>query len=492
MPTEWTSVTVSTTPAISYSKIVFASGEPVTFWGDQSQVMRATVTESTIGLGYAPGQVAELKPASGEEGLLILRVGKLTPADQAAWLAAGGHLFEAMKSFKIDNILLPPAETFGGSEALFALLSGALSHSYRHKTLRNIEQDHHWLKAIIVDPSDHAISEDAVRASAAVNRARAWVDQPANLLTPPVFASEAEAALGRLGANVWTIGPADLERIGARLLAAIGRGSEFGAQMFIAEWRGDPDREGWDAVLVGKGLTFDAGGLNLKARPIISKMKLDMAGGAAVLGALELAITRKARVNVAVIVAMSENNIDALSFRPGDVLQSLSGLSVEVADTDAEGRLALADAMTYGVRKYAPSWLIDVATLTGQIVGTLHEEFAGLFASDDMLARALLDAGEETGDRLWRLPLDKSHDYLVESEQADIVNLGPAGLFGNGFGSPIAGAKFLERFTQGTKWAHIDMAGTAVASRATSSRGKGATGYGVRLLDRWLSSIETS
>jgi leucyl aminopeptidase len=221
-------------------------------------------------------------------------------------------------------------------------------------------------------------------------------------------------------------------------------------------------------------------------------MKLDMAGGAAVLGALELAITRKAKANVAVIVAMSENNIDALSFRPGDVLQSLSGLTVEIADTDAEGRLALADAMAYGVREYAPSWLIDVATLTGQIVGTLHEEFAGLFASDDMLARALLDAGEETGDRLWRLPLDKSHDYLVESEQADIVNLGPAGLFGNGFGSPIAGAKFLERFTQGTKWAHIDMAGTAVASRATSSRSKGATGYGVRLLDRWLSSIETS
>jgi leucyl aminopeptidase len=242
--------------------------------------------------------------------------------------------------------------------------------------------------------------------------------------------------------------------------------------------------------MVGKGLTFDSGGLNLKDSQNIAKMKLDMAGGAGVLGALESAATRQCRANVVAIVPMVENVIDARAYRPGDIVTSLSGLEIEVADTDAEGRLALADAICFGLRTYRPAWMVDVATLTTAVTRVLHEEFAALYASSDQLASALIASGEAVGERLWRMPLDPCHDYLVESEVALVRNTGAAGFFGFGSGSPTAGAKFLERFANGTAWAHIDMTGTAWSTRRTSRCGKGATGYSVRLLDHWLATLE--
>jgi leucyl aminopeptidase len=261
--------------------------------------------------------------------------------------------------------------------------------------------------------------------------------------------------------------------------------------MLIVEWRGDPGRAGWDAVMVGKGLTFDTGGFNLKPRPNIAKMKFDMAAGAAVLGALELAIARGLHANVVALVPVAENSIDARSFRPGDLLSSLSGLTIEVLDTDAEGRLVLADALTYALRTYQPDWIVDAATLTGSIMAALHEEFAALYASDEELASQLIQAGEEVGERLWRMPLDPSQDYLVDSDIADVCNLGKPGFYGNAAGSPTAGAKFLERFVSGARWAHIDLNGPAWSTRDVVPFAKGATGYGVRLLDRWLSNIES-
>lgn len=490
MATEWTSLTLSNGSTGPSAEAVFVGGAPREYRGSENASARARDALATVNLGGRAGEVLCLAQPDGGQDLLVLIVGQDGALDRDAWLAAGGHLFAAMQAHKIDAVRLPASERLGGADSLHALLQGAFAHSYRLKGGRQTDTKSASGGTIVVDEADLAFAERVAKASMAVNRARAWVDQPANLLMPPVFAHEAEAALGSLGAAVRIYGPAELQQMGAGLLVAVGRGSEFGAHLFVAEWRGDPDRETWDAVLVGKGLTFDAGGLNLKARPIIAKMKLDMGGGAAVLAALEMAIVRESKANIVAIVPMTENNIDALGYRPGDVLRSLSGLTVAVADTDAEGRLALADAMTFGLREYRPEWLIDIATLTGQVVGTLHEEFAALFTSDELLASSLLEAGDRSGDRLWRLPLDKSQDYLVESEQADVSNLGAPGLFGNGGGSPVAGAKFLEKFAGGTRWAHIDMAGTVIASRATPGRGKGATGYGARLLDRWISTIE--
>lgn len=194
---------------------------------------------------------------------------------------------------------------------------------------------------------------------------------------------------------------------------------------------------------------------------------------------------RKAPVNIVAVVPMCENNIDGKSYRPGDVITSLAGLTIDVQDTDAEGRIVLADGVTYAIREYDPGVIVDVATLTGAIMGVLHEDFAGLFTSDDALAASLTGAGAATRELLWRLPLVASMAYLVESPVADVSNLGAPGWFGVGGGSPVAGAKFIEKFAEGRRWAHLDIAGTGWASRRSSRCGPGATGFGVALLDRW-------
>jgi leucyl aminopeptidase len=324
-----------------------------------------------------------------------------------------------------------------------------------------------------------------------INRARAWVEQPANVLTPDCFAREAAAALEALGVRTRVLDREQLEALGAGAILAVSSASEHPPQLLVAEWRGDPSRPAWDVALVGKGLTFDSGGLNVKTAPVIEKMKFDMAGAAAVIGALELAASRRTSLNIVAIVPMVENVVGGAGFRPGDVVRSLSGRTIEIVNTDAEGRLVLADAITYSVDHYAPACVVDVATLTGTMAALFYEEFAGFYASDDELAAGLLRSSERTDELLWRMPLSRRHDYVVESTVADLSNLGAKGYLANGGGSPTAGAKFLEPFAEGTRWAHIDMAGPAWCSRPTRRSRAGASGFGVRLLDDWLSELSS-
>jgi leucyl aminopeptidase len=258
--------------------------------------------------------------------------------------------------------------------------------------------------------------------------------------------------------------------------------------MLVCEWNGRRAK-GTDLGLVGKGLTFDAGGLNLKSGAHIANMKLDMAGAAAVAGAMRVLAQRKAPLNVVAVIPLCENAIDGKSYRPGDVITSLSGLTIEVDNTDAEGRVVLADAISYLIREYRPQQMVDLATLTGAILVALVEEYAGLFTADEALAAELQAASEASGDALWRMPLTKKHDYIVDSEIADVRNTGVPGLRGAGTGSAIAGAKFLERFAAGTRWAHLDMAGVAMVSRPIIGIPRGATGYGVRLLDAFAARL---
>jgi leucyl aminopeptidase len=407
------------------------------------------------------------------------------------WIAVAGPLLDNMRRNQLRSLRLPACSTLGGEQNLEALLLGVFLYSFELIKLSGRNTQHEPMRLSIAS-QDVEILERAQRRAQAVNRARAWVEQPANILTPVAWVKEASQMLGSLGAKVEVLGPRQLQEMGANALFAVGRGSEHGAHLLVAEWRGVEQRTNWDVALVGKGLTFDAGGLNLKTQPNIAKMKLDMAGGAAVLGALELAIARRARANIVAIVPVAENVIDALAYRPGDVIQTLSGLTVEVADTDAEGRLVLADAITYGLRHYSPGCLVDLATLTTAVTRVLHEEFAGLYANDDELADELSRAGQEVGEPLWRLPLTSSLDYLVQSDIADLCNIGKGGLFGFGAGSPTAGAKFLEQFCGETRWAHIDITGMVWSGEPGRRYGKGATGFGVQTLDRWLQSRERS
>lgn len=435
----------------------------------------------------------DLKPGRwldvlGTDERLVL-IGVADEKTGGRWRSAGGHIVEAMKALHLETARLPAATDLGLDGEFAELLEGVILHSFRLEQGRSIAVPDTLGGQLFIATADAALAERAKAAANPINRARAWVEQPANLLTPAIFADEAEAALIPHGVTVRQLGPAELAKIGAGGLLAVSAGSESEPRLVVAEWRGAPDRERWDAALIGKGLTFDAGGLNLKPRPGINKMKFDMAGAAAALGALESIAARRAPRNVVAVIPMSENNIDGKSFRPGDVIKSLSGLTIDVQDTDAEGRIVLADAITYTIRNHDPVIIVDIATLTGSIMATLHEEFAGLFASDDALAGLLTQAGVETQEQLWRLPLVAAQDYLVDSTVADVSNLGAPGWFGIGGGSAVAGAKFIERFAKGRQWAHLDIAGTGWITRRTTRSAPGASGFGVALLDRWIDLI---
>lgn len=478
--TSWTSFEIGTDGA-GAPTLVFAAGDALFV----PEALRARVAASIGSTGFdaKPGRWLDLVGEAGDR-VVVVGVGGSDSPDR--WRSAGGHLVDAARALHLKAVRLPAAAELSIEAALADLLEGVLLHGFRLDQGRGDPVPGQFASTLHIAAGDAALVEQARLRADPVNRARAWVEQPANLLTPAVFADEAGAALEPLGITVRQLGPAELETLGAGGILAVAAGSANEPRLTIAEWRGAPEREGWDAAFVGKGLTFDAGGLNLKPRPGIARMKFDMAGGAAVLGAVERLARRKAAANVVAIVPMCENNIDGKSYRPGDVITSLAGLTIDVQDTDAEGRIVLADAVTYAIREYDPGTIVDVATLTGMIMGVLHEDFAGLFTSDDALAASLTEAATSAHEPLWRLPLVASMDYLVESPVADVSNLGAPGWFGAGGGSPVAGAKFIEKFAKGRRWAHLDIAGVGWATRRSSRSGPGATGFGVALLDQWI------
>ncbi len=251
---------------------------------------------------------------------VILGVGARAAGDDAHWIGVGGHLFDAMRSLRIQSARLPSAAAIGNPHHLEQLILGATLHSFRLQQGRAQPKDDFEPLSLVIDPGDTPLAQNARRIAEAVIRARAWVEPQANLLTPPAFASECRA-LERCGVEVRALATQDLEKLGAGGILAVGRGAEHGPQLVLAEWRGNAKDSAWDVALVGKGLTYDGGGLNLKSPPVIEKMKFDMAGAAAVLCAVELAASRKARCNIAAVVPVVENAIDALAYRPGDVIR---------------------------------------------------------------------------------------------------------------------------------------------------------------------------
>jgi leucyl aminopeptidase len=455
---------------------------------DAAQGRRVREAMDAIGWDAERSEWLDLLPQAGAPRLLLVAMPKAEADAPPRWRLAGRRLQRAMAALRLPTLRLPTSSALGedGQSALRSLLQGAVEHSFEHATSRQANQEAFRPGRLVVHADDAALAAGVLSTQVPVQRARAWVERPANELTPAVFASEAQASLGAQGVQVSVLGFDELQALGAHALLAVARGSANPPRLVVAEWRGAPEREGWDAAWVGKGLTFDGGGLNLKTAPVIEKMKFDMAGAAAALCALEAAAARRARANVVAVVPMAENVIGPDAFRPGDVIGSLAGLSIEVVNTDAEGRVVLADAITHALRVYAPRCVIDIATLTGMVTGVLHEEFAALYCNDDALARSLQAAGEQVDEALWRLPLSARQDYLVDSRVADVSNLGAPGFLGLGKGSPTAGAKFIERFVRGTPWAHLDIAGTAWSTRPGVAAVPGATGFGVALLDAWL------
>lgn len=372
------------------------------------------------------------------------------------------------------------------AEAIAEMSLGARLRAYkfdRYKSKASKKNDNDEEKSggrLVFASSDPAAAKKAAKAretlAAGVNLCRDLVNEPANVLGPVEFAQAAEE-LGKLGVEVTILEEKQLAKIGMRALLGVAQGSERPARVAVMAWHGGAKKEK-PLALVGKGVVFDTGGISIKPAASMEDMKGDMAGAACVVGAMHALAARKAKANVIGIIGLVENMPDGRAQRPGDIVETLSGQTVEIINTDAEGRLVLADLLTYVRREYEPAAIVDFATLTGAIIVALGQEYAGLFCNDDALAGKLLAASETSGDKLWRMPLGASYDKQIDSKFADMKN--SAGRYG----SSITAAQFLKRFVDETPWAHVDLAGTAMAAPQTDINKSWGSGYGVRLVDR--------
>jgi leucyl aminopeptidase len=316
-----------------------------------------------------------------------------------------------------------------------------------------------------------------------VSLTRELVTEPANIIYPESFVERVLASLKGTGIETDVLDRAAMEKLGMGALLGVAQGSAREARMLVLKWNGG-GRGAQPTAFVGKGVTFDTGGISIKPAAGMEAMKWDMGGAGAVVGAMKAIALRKAKTNIVGVCGLVENMPSSTAQRPGDVVTTMSGQTVEVINTDAEGRLVLADAITYVQRNYKPSMIIDLATLTGAILVSLGHEFAGLFSNNDELAAQLQQVGEDSGDRLWRMPLAEPFDRLIDSPIADIKNVGPRE------GGSITAAHFIQRFVEnGVRWAHVDMAGKAWSDKPGTTYDKGATGFGVRLLDEYVSDV---
>jgi len=375
---------------------------------------------------------------------------------------------------------LPPRPMTPAQAACIAF--GATLRAYRfdrYKTKRREGEEEPAKARITVAVADVAGTRRAWPAQAAVAAgvmlARDLVNEPANILYPEEFARRTRD-LRKLGVTIEILDPKAMGKLGMNALLGVGQGSARESRLVIMRWNGK--RGGAPLAFIGKGVTFDTGGISIKPAAGMEDMKGDMAGAACVVGLMHALAARKAKVDVVGAIGLVENMPDGKAQRPGDVVTSMSGQTIEIINTDAEGRLVLADVLHYVNKRFKPKFMINLATLTGAIVVALGNEHAGLFSNDDTLAGRLSKAGEDTGERVWRLPLAPEYDKLIDSKIADVKNTG-----GRSAGS-ITAAQFLQRFVDKTPWAHLDIAGTGMGSPQTDINKSWASGWGVRLLER--------
>lgn len=362
---------------------------------------------------------------------------------------------------------------------------GALLRSYRfdkYKTKEKADKKPSLAKlTVMVD--DAAAARSAYGALSKVAEGvfvtRHLVSEPANIIYPKSLVAEAKK-LSKLGVKVKALGEAQMQRLGMGALLGVGQGSAQESQLLVMEWNGLPaSKKAAPLAFVGKGVTFDTGGISIKPAGGMEDMKWDMGGAGVVVGLMAALAGRKAKVNAVGICGLVENMPSATAQRPGDIVTSMSGQTIEVLNTDAEGRLVLADALWYVQENYKPRLIVDLATLTGAIIVALGNEHAGLFSNNDELSEQLAAAGKAVDELVWRMPLSQAYNKLIDSEAADMKNIG------NRSAGSITAAQFLQRFIQDdTPWAHLDIAGVTWTGKEKGTVPKGGTGFGVRLLDR--------
>ena len=398
--------------------------------------------------------VAHLNSAGEREATVAVDVGEGAPIDQteaAAQLAFGAQL----RAYRFD----------------------------RYKTNQKPEQRASLDRLTVATAAPAAAQrayEPLDKTASAVFFARDLVSEPSNVIYPETLAAQA-ATLAGLGVSVEILDENKIRELGMNALLGVAQGSARPPRVVIMEWHGSRDKHAPPLAFIGKGVTFDTGGISIKPAAGMGEMKWDMAGSAVVISLMQLLAARKAKVNAVGVVGLVENMPSGTAQRPGDIVTSMSGQTIEVLNTDAEGRLVLADALWYCRDRYKPRLMIDLATLTGAVVVALGHHRAGLFSNNDELADQLIAAGKAVGEEVWRLPLDESYDREIDSDAADMKNIGSDRAAGS-----ILGAQFVQRFVHDVTWAHFDIAGVAWSSKDAPTVPKGATAFGVRLLDQFV------
>jgi leucyl aminopeptidase len=406
--------------------------------------------------------------------LLIVGIGKGEAAD---YEKAAGALVARLLTSGTETLVVELAGASAEAAAKFA--AAACLRAWRHDVYRTklAAKQRPTLKELVIVGADGSLWDRERAVVEGVSLTRELVSEPANVIYPETFVERCRH-LADLGVGMRVLGESEMRALGMGALLGVSQGSVRDAQLLVMVWKG-ADAE--PVALVGKGVTFDTGGISIKPAAGMEDMKWDMGGAGAVAGAMKAFALRKAKAHVIGVCGLVENMPDGGAQRPGDVVTSMSGQTIEVINTDAEGRLVLCDAITWVQREYKPKTIVDLATLTGAMIISLGNEHGGLFANDDSLADQLIAAGKATGDKLWRMPLGDAYNKLIDSPIADIKNVGPREA------GSITAAQFIQRFVDdGVRWAHLDIAGMVWAAKPSSTWDKGATGYGVRLLDRFV------
>ena len=458
------------------------------------------ITRALAAASRFSGKKDELLPIIGPANLSVSRIvlaglGKPESPDSRSFQQLGGNLVAHLNGAGEEEatLMIDVAEgaSIGATDAAAELAFGAQLRSYRfdkYKTKQKPEQKPS-LNRLTVAASGAKGAKRAYqpleKAAEAVFLTRDLVSEPANVIYPETLAAEA-ARLAEVGVDVEILDEHKMRDLGMNALLAVGQGSARPPRVVVMQWNGANDSGGARSqplAFVGKGVTFDTGGISIKPAAGMGDMKWDMAGSAVVIGLMRLLAARNAPVNAVGVVGLVENMPSGTAQRPGDIVTSMSGQTIEVLNTDAEGRLVLADALWYCQDRFKPRLMIDLATLTGAVIVALGHHQAGLFSNNDQLAERLVEAGKAVGEQVWRLPLAESYDREIDSDAADVKNIGG----GRAAGS-IIGAQFVQRFVNEVPWAHLDIAGTAWSTKDAPTVPKGATAFGVRLLDRFVSN----
>ncbi|HTI02856.1 MAG TPA: leucyl aminopeptidase [Acidisoma sp.] len=430
--------------------------------------------------GHKGKNIMLYAPAPGLGRVVVQGLGKRADLSALTLEEAGGSIATALSAEPQAVIL---ADSLGAQDAAHLAL-GAVLRSYRFDRYRTKEkaEDKPKLAAISLQVPELTKARAAfapLKATAeGIFLTRDLVTEPANILTPAEMAERCKK-LTALGLKVEVLGPKELAKLGFGAMLGVSQGSVQEPRMVVMQWNGTGARRTKKPVcFVGKGVTFDTGGISIKPAAGMEDMKWDMAGAGAVVGLMATLAGRKAKVDAVGIVGLVENMPSGTAQRPGDVVTSYSGQTIEVLNTDAEGRLVLADLLWYAQEKFDPAFMVNLATLTGAIIVALGQEHGGMFSNDDDLSQKLLAAGLTTGEKLWRMPLGDAYDRSLKSDIADMKNI--AGRYG----SAVVAAQFIQRFVNGKPWAHLDIAGMVWSSKDAPCVPKGATAYGLRLLDR--------